>query len=122
LYSMKNSSMIRRRLYHDTLRFLGVCPSFKPKLRFADACTRARYRAFGKMLGHLPNSTRRVLRRSLPKGVPRRRLENIRQANVGISDGPNMDSVLRKQLLADVIGGSRSAGRIDRPRSARMAE
>lgn len=85
-------------VYQDTLRFLGVDPSFMPKFEVESANERVRSKRLERILFYPPRSLR-LIGRGL---VPRRLRPQIRQALVNSNRAkkarPPMDPQLRRRL------------------------
>jgi hypothetical protein len=99
--------------YRDTLEFLGVDPSFRPRLGVVNPNKVVRTRAAHEFLRRPPSLVRRVARAIVPstrsRDALRRRLMRL---NTRFVRRPGMDPTLRATLRRELAPGVRRLGEI----------
>jgi len=90
-----------RKIYKDTLAFLGVCPEFEPNFRIVNPSHRPVSAAFNNFLWNPPRSVQSVVRRVMPAPMRHLAADFLKHFMVTHRPRPAMDPAQQCNLQAE---------------------
>lgn len=88
------------KVYHDTLKFLGINPDFEPDIKIINASKRVKIKALQKFLVAQPPLVQFISRRVLPRPLRHTIRTLLKSFNTQYQPSPAMDADLRRHLQA----------------------